>query len=139
MSYLMIEKISAQHPASQAPNEVFVGNITYIPLLDGSFLYLATWQDQCSRKIVGWELMDRMPTDLVIKSLQKAIDRRSIPKGLIVHSGGGGQYAAHRFKQLLRTHDFQSSITRQDNNHYDNAMAERLQSRTLRKRRFCQF
>lgn len=115
-------------PAPKAPNEVFVGDITYIPLLDGSFLYLATWQDQCSRKIVGWELMDNMTVDLIIKALQKAIDRRAIPKGLIVHSDGGGQYAAHRFKQLLRAHDFQSSMTRQDN-HHDNAMAESLFSR----------
>lgn len=115
-------------PAPKVPNEVLVGDITYIPLLDGSFLYLAAWQDQCSRKIVGWELMDTMPTDLVIKALQKAIDRRALPKGLIVHSDGGGQYAAHRFRQLLAAHDFQSSMTRKDN-HYDNAMAESLFSR----------
>ena len=114
--------------APKAPNEVFVGDITYIPLLNGSFLYLATWQDQCSRKIVGWELMDTMTTDLVIKSLQKAIDRRALPKGLIVHSDAGGQYAAHRFRQLLAAHDFLSSMTRKDN-HYDNAMAESLFSR----------
>jgi len=69
-------------PAPLRPNEIFVGDITYIPLLDGSFLYLATWQDQCSRKIVGWELMDNMQTNLVIKALQKAIDRRVLPKGL---------------------------------------------------------
>jgi transposase InsO family protein len=115
-------------PASLRPNEIFVGDITYIPLLDGSFLYLATWQDQCSRKIVGWELMDNMQTNLVIKALQKAIDRRVLPKGLIVHSDGGGQYAAHRFRQLLAAHDFLSSMTRKDNL-YDNAMAESLFSR----------
>lgn len=115
-------------PAPLRPNEIFVGDITYIPLLDGSFLYLATWQDQCSRKIVGWELMDNMQTNLVIKALQKAIDRRVLPKGLIVHSDGGGQYAAHRFGQLLAAHDFLSSMTRKDNL-YDNAMAESLFSR----------
>lgn len=73
-------------PAPLQPNEVFVGDVTYIPMLDGSFLYLAAWQDQCSRKIVGWELMDTMTTNLVLKALQKAIDRRAIPKGLIVPS-----------------------------------------------------
>lgn len=115
-------------PAPLRPNEIFVGDITYIPLLDGSFLYLATWQDQCSRKIVGWELMDNMQTNLVIKALQKAIDRSVLPKGLIVHSDGGRQYAAHRFRQLLAAHDFLSSMTRKDNL-YDNAMAESLFSR----------
>jgi len=80
------------------------------------------------RPAPAWELMDNMGTNLVIKALQKAIDRRNIPKGLIVHSDGGGQYAAHRFKQLLAAHDFESSMTRKDN-HYDNAMAESLFSR----------
>lgn len=56
-------------PASLQPNEVFVGDITYIPMLDGSFLYLAAWQDQCSRKIVGWELIDRMNNYLIIHIL----------------------------------------------------------------------
>ncbi len=115
-------------PTPQALNEVFVGDITYIPLLNSTFLYLATWQDQCSRKIVGWELLDHMRTDLVIEALQKAIDRRTIPKGLIVHSDGGGQYAFYRFRQLLAARDFRSSMTRKDN-HYDNAMAESLFSR----------
>jgi putative transposase len=123
-----VPNLLLDRPAPLQPNEVFVGDITYIPLLDGSFLYLATWQDQCSRKIVGWELMDNMQTNLVIKALQKAIDRRVLPKGLIVHSDGGGQYAAHRFRQLLAAHDFLSSMTRKDNL-YDNAMAESLFSR----------
>jgi transposase InsO family protein len=124
------------------PREVLVGDITYIPLTNGSFLYLATWQDQGSRKIAGWELMDTMPTDLVIRALQKAIDRTVLPKGLIVHSDGGGQYAAHRFRQLLAAHDFQSSMTRKDN-HYDNAMAEsffsRFKAELLEKGAFANF
>jgi putative transposase len=110
------------------PHEIYVGDITYIPLTDGDFLYLATFQDMYTRVIVGWELMDNMATPLVINALQKAIHRYSLPKGLIVHTDGGGQYAAHRFKQLLSAYDFLSSMTRR-NNHYDNAMGESLFSR----------
>jgi transposase InsO family protein len=110
------------------PNEVFVGDITYIPMADGSFLYLATWQDMFSRKIVGWELADNMRSRLVMSALGKAIDRRNLPEGLIVHSDGGGQYASEEFRKLLRDHGFLQSMTRRDN-HYDNAMAESLFSR----------
>lgn len=110
------------------PNEVFVGDITYIAMADGSFLYLATWQDMYSRRIVGWELADNMRSCLVIKALNKSIDRRQLPKDLIIHSDGGGQYASEEFRKLLRRHNFLQSMTRRDN-HYDNAMAESLFSR----------
>jgi putative transposase len=109
-------------------NEVFVGDITYIPMANGSWLYLATWQDMKSRKIVGWELADNMRSELVISALQKAIDRRELPQNLIVHSDGGGQYASKEFRDLLKKHSFKQSMTRR-NNHYDNAMGESLFSR----------
>lgn len=124
------------------PNEVFLGDITYIALADGSFLYLATWLDMYSRKIVGWELFDHMRSELVVNALKKAIARRNLLRGLIVHSDGGGQYASKEFKELLAEHGFQSSMTRR-NNHYDNAMGESLFSRfkaeLMQKGAFCSF
>jgi transposase InsO family protein len=112
----------------KSPNEVFVGDITYIPMSDGGFVFLASWQDMYSRKIVGWELLRHMRTELVINALNKSIQRRKLPGGLIVHSDGGGQYASHEFLKLLEGNGFLSSMTRRDN-HYDNAMAESLFSR----------
>lgn len=111
------------------PYEILVGDITYIPLQNGEYLYLATFQDMFTRVVLGWELMDTMPTQLTINALQKAIDRRKLPKGLIVHTDGGGQYGSHRFRQLLKAHDFLQSMTRKDN-HYDNAMGESFFSRS---------
>lgn len=110
------------------PNEVFVGDITYIALVDGSWLYLATWQDMFSRKIVGWDLARNMRSVLIINALNKAIERRNLEKGLIIHSDGGGQYASEDFRKLLKKHKFVQSMTRKDN-HYDNAMGESLFSR----------
>jgi transposase InsO family protein len=52
-------------PAPSRPGEVLAGDITYIPLTDGSFVYLACWQDMFSRVIVGWELADHMRSILV--------------------------------------------------------------------------
>ena len=111
------------------PFEVLVGDITYIPLQNRDFLYLATFQDMFTRVVLGWELMATMPADLAIMALQKAVDRRKLPQDMIVHTDGGGQYASNNFRKLLKTHDFKQSMTRIDN-HYDNAMGESFFSRS---------
>ena len=52
-------------PAPTAPNGVWVGDITYLPRQGGGALYLAGWLDRCSRKVVGWDVRETMPEDLV--------------------------------------------------------------------------
>ncbi|HLM59415.1 MAG TPA: hypothetical protein VK308_01300 [Pyrinomonadaceae bacterium] len=37
----------------QEKGQVMVGDITYLPLQDGKFCYLATFQDKFTRRIVG--------------------------------------------------------------------------------------
>ncbi|AMR25520.1 hypothetical protein A0257_22790 (plasmid) [Hymenobacter psoromatis] len=48
--------------APTAPDQVWVGDITYLPLVGGHWCYLATWRDTCSRRVVGWHLAAQMPT-----------------------------------------------------------------------------
>ena len=112
----------------RGPNEVMVGDITYLPLQHGGFCYLATWLDLYSRMIVGWYVAESMTEELIIKALEKAIKKRQPPSGLIVHSDRGGQYVGAEFRQLLATHEFEQSMSRADNT-YDNAYAESLFSR----------
>lgn len=37
-----------------APTKIIIGDITYIPLQNGSWCYLAIWQDKVTRRIIGW-------------------------------------------------------------------------------------
>ena len=114
-----------------APNQAIVGDITYLPNQEAGYekwLYLATWLDLKSHRIVGWHLDRHMEESLAIMALQKVIRSRQPEKGLIVHSDGGGQYASTAFRALLKTHQYRQSMTRKDN-HYDNAQAESLFSR----------
>ena len=110
------------------PNQVIVGDITYLPLLVGEWAYLATWLDLYSRMIVGWQVSERMTDELVISAIAKAIVRRNSAAGLIVHSDRGGQYVSGDFRRLLTARGYLQSMSRADNA-YDNAFAESLFSR----------
>jgi len=59
--------------ASRQQREVIVGDITYLPLRSGKWGYLASWQDQVSKRVVGWAVEERMTEELVIKALAKAV------------------------------------------------------------------
>jgi transposase InsO family protein len=109
-------------------NQVWVGDITYLPLQTGEWAYLATWLDLYSRHIVGWDVQDHMEEELVISAFEKGITKRRPALGLITHSDGGGQYAGKKFRRRLQHYGYLQSMTRQDN-HYDNAFAESLFSR----------
>ena len=108
-------------PAPTAPNRVWVGDITYLPRQGGGWLYLAVWLDRCSRKVVGWDVRETMPEDLVSEALRRALAVRRPPAGLVVHSDQGSQYSATRFKDLLVKHGIQQSMSRRGNC-YDNAL-----------------
>jgi transposase InsO family protein len=60
-----------------APNQRYVGDITYLPIADGSNLYLATVIDCFSRRLAGWAIAERMSTDLVTAALTTARDTRA--------------------------------------------------------------
>ncbi len=110
------------------PQQVYVGDITYLPLLNGEWAYLATWMDLYTRKITGWQVAESMTADLIIRALQQAIVREPPPRGLIVHSDRGGQYVDADFRALLAAYGCEQSMSRAGET-YDNPFAESLFSR----------
>jgi hypothetical protein len=74
-----------------APNQRYVRDITYLPLADGSNLYLATVIDCFSRRLAGWAIAEHMRTDLVTDALGAARDTRGSLTGAIFHSDHGAQ------------------------------------------------
>jgi transposase InsO family protein len=108
--------------------QVIVSDITYLPLQNGKWAYLATWMDLFSRKIIGWAVAASMTAELVIDALKNAIFREGLPAGLIVHSDRGGQYVDAELRKLIKQHGFEQSMSRAEET-YDNAFAESLFSR----------
>ena len=108
-------------------NEVWVGDITYIPLMrrhgSGRFGYLALLMDLWSRRIVGWEYGSSLDEDLVLGALRRAIPARQPRPGLIHHTDRGGQYAGQRYREVLRRAGMQQSMSAAENC-YDNAFME---------------
>lgn len=122
------DNLLLNQPKPDRPNQVWVSDITYMPLKDGKWAYLATWMDLYSRQIVGWELADNMLESLVREPLEKALLKRKVKSGLIIHSDRGGQYLSKNMKKLVHTFTLEQSMSRADDP-YDNAWAESLWSR----------
>jgi putative transposase len=111
-----------------AKGAVLVGDITYLPMQDGSFCYLAVLQDKFTRRIVGWKVSERMTAQLVIDVFLQARLKGSIGKGAIIHTDQGSQYASVEYRRLLYIGGFRQSMSRRGNC-YDNAQAESFFSR----------
>lgn len=126
--YSISPNLLLERPFPVAPNEVWVGDITYIAMANGGFLYLAVWMDLYSRRIIGWQLADNMKAELVIAAFKKAFKSRSVKEGLIIHSDRGGQYAGNAFRKLIAEKKASQSMSRADNP-YDNAFMESCFSR----------
>jgi putative transposase len=104
-------------------NQLWVGDITYVPLRGGAFSYLAMLMDRYSRSIVGWRLEEMMTEELVLPVLRMAIRGRQPPAHLIHHTDRGGQYAGARYRAMLHRAELRQSMSRPDNC-YDNAFME---------------
>lgn len=110
-------------PAPERINHIWVADITYLPLGNNAFAYLALMMDLFSRRVIGWRLADHMAEELILEPLHQAIRSRQPPPGLIHHTDRGGQYAGHQYRGVLRRARMRQSMSRAGNC-YDNAFME---------------
>ena len=111
-----------QNFSATAPNQAWVGDITYIWTAEG-WAYLAVLLDLYSRRVVGWALRKSLNRELAVSALKHALTCRKPPLGLVHHTDRGSQYASQQYRDLLARHGATSSMSAAGNC-YDNAVAE---------------
>jgi transposase InsO family protein len=108
---------------ASAINQRYVGDITYLPVGERGFLYLATVIDLYSRRLAGWAIADHMRTDLVIDALTAAERTRGSLDGAIFHSDHGAQYTSKAFAAVCDAAGVRQSMSKVGSS-ADNALAE---------------
>jgi putative transposase len=132
-------KVENPKTLPKRPNEIWVGDITYVPTDEG-WLYLSTQLDVFTRKIVGYALTDHLRAEAVLEALRMGVSAQGLnPTGLISHSDRGCQYAAEEYRMELMKLGITASMSRRGNC-YDNAYAETffhtLKVELVHRRRF---
>jgi transposase InsO family protein len=112
----------AELSAPTAPNQIWIGDITYIRTDEG-WLYLAGIMDRYSRRLVGWAMDQNINTQLVLSAWNMAQTHRQPPPELVFHSDRGCQYASADFRHALAKTKTCPSMSRKGNC-YDNAAME---------------
>ncbi|MGI5254314.1 IS3 family transposase [Actinacidiphila glaucinigra] len=84
------------------PGVKYMGDITYLPVGDGEFLYLATVLDCFSRRVVGYSIAGHMRTELVADAMRMTVATRGSLDGATFHSDHGAQYTSKEFAELCK-------------------------------------
>ncbi|HVK96861.1 MAG TPA: IS3 family transposase [Flavisolibacter sp.] len=113
-----------------APNEVWVSDITYIKTEEGN-CYLNMVTDAFSRKIVGYAVDANMEAENMIKALKMATKQKNTDVLTIHHSDRGLQYCSKEYVQFSEQNNILLSMT-EKSDPYENALAERM-NRTIKE------
>ena len=107
-------------------NKIWVTDITYIWTTRG-FVYLSSIMELYSRKIISWEVSDKLGVELVIKTIRRAKSIRKIDRPLIIHSDQGSQYTSKAYREETGEKNIERSYSRKGNP-WDNAIIESFHS-----------
>ena len=92
-------------------NQHWASDLTYIRL-GTNWVYLVTVLDLYSRRIVGWSLGREKNSALVTRALEFAIRKRKPPRGLLLHSDRGNEYASRDLKAKFERYGIVRSMSR---------------------------
>jgi putative transposase len=103
------------------PNQVWTGDITYIPMARG-FLYLVAIMDWYSRYVLSWRLSNTLESDFCVEALEEAL-QKGVPE--IFNTDQGAQFTSQAFTGLLEQHGVRVSMDGKGR-YTDNLFIERL-------------
>lgn len=84
----------------EKPNEVWCTDFTYMPRPNGTMRYNCSILDLYDRSIVATLNVPNIATELVVTTLQMALDMHTPSKGIILHSDQGSQFTAKAFNDF---------------------------------------
>jgi transposase InsO family protein len=121
---LPVFKNLIQGREASRPNEVWVGDVTYLRTDEG-FMYLSLLTDKVSRHIVGHHCGDSLEVTGCLAALDMALQQ--LPEGArpIHHSDRGSQYCCHEYVNRSVEGGLTLSMTETDHC-AENALAERM-------------
>jgi transposase InsO family protein len=94
------------------PNQLWVGDVTYLKMRDGSWQYLSVIMDRFSRRIISWSLSNKRDAQLSLSALQRAVRNRGHHPELIFHSDRGVEYMAGDYRKRLEQYGILQSMNR---------------------------
>ena len=103
-------------------NQTWVSDFTYVPTDEG-WLYLCTFIDLFSRRVVGWAVSKTLDRNLAIAALQNAVANRRPKERLVIHTDRGCQYTSWDFRREAASIGAIQSMSRPGTPN-DNACAE---------------
>lgn len=103
------------------PNQVWPGDITYVPLREG-FGYLFAIIDWYSRYVIEWQLSNMLDTSFCLEALERAL-LKARPE--IFNTDQGVQFTSENFTRLLEAKGIRISMDGKGRA-FDNIMVERL-------------
>jgi putative transposase len=103
------------------PNQVWVADITYIPMSRG-FMYLVVIMDWYSRYVLSWRLSNTLESDFCVEALGEAL-RQGHPE--IFNTDQGSQFTSKEFTGLLKSRGVRISMDGKGR-YADNLFIERL-------------
>lgn len=120
-SHPVADNVLSRDFTADAPNQKWVGDITYIKTGEG-WLYLAVVMDLFSRQIIGWSMDCTLHREIALNALDMALKGRNIAPELF-HSDRGVQYASGEYQKELESEGIICSMSRRGNC-WDNAVVE---------------
>ena len=65
-------------PKPTQANQIWVSDITCLPLANGDWAYLCAYQDMVGKQVVGWHVMAAMPEEVITNALRRVFGPRRL-------------------------------------------------------------